>query len=366
MEKAKEKINNFRNELQEIYSFIEGFVDNPDINRYVNGLIQFETLENYDQLKTSMGKMYEALDIIHFLISEKESTSARLSESPYTKTLNIGEFMKKMDVLANEIYKMARYNPELESAEEKAIRQANSIEDTYDYLGVEGDAFGFLNPEFLLPTEEFFTKDQLPKNASVVEMRVENTQNLIVMMEKVINSEKVKSLYPNLTPDSGATEELIDRFDMMQKFTDSAKDTATVPLNVNVVYQKLGDKYRKLIHYPDNDYVRNYKWLPISAKITNFENKRITMSRQVISKNQLYVNVPEKTFGLIKEGFVKKRKLMSDAIFDALYDAKMSDEQVTKLAISSYNLQDSLPKDPAIINKSFYSLITKKNLKNML
>lgn len=366
MEKASEKIIKIQISIKEKFSFISTFVQNKKLVAEIEDKLKYDKTDKYPELLRNLESTYSAMELILFCISELDGTAERIVESPYTKTLHLTEIINDMDILANDLYKMAKANPELEGELEKQLRQAKSVEDSYETFGVEENVFGQLNPEFLLPTEEYLSKDELPKDAKIVEIKIDNTQNTVVLMRKILDSDYVKKTYPRMFDMGGVSPDMIDRFSMMKEYPTPTSETEIVPLDIKEVYQKMGDVYRKLIHYPENDYVRNYKWLPINASITNFENKRIIMSRQATPKSKLYVGIPEKAIGLVKDNFVRRKMDISDAVFNALYRSDMTDEEVIKLGLASYGLQNTLPKKRSQIEEAFHSFINKKNLSKLL
>lgn len=353
-------------ELQELFAFISSFItDNETVNKIQN-LLKIEKSTDYKVLRKQIDDLYEVLELIAFTISEREGLSTQIIESPYMKNVKLSQLFNKLDMLSHQLYKHAKSNPELQTPKEKQIRLAKEPSQVYEPFELETDIFAQLNPEFLLPTEEYFTKTELPKNATIINIRIDNTQNLIVSTRKVLDKKYVDEHYPLMNADNGVTEDVLDRFKVLSEYPPSTGETTTIPLDIKEVYQDLGNVYRKLIHYPPNDYVRNYDFLPINSLVTNFENKRITMLRQNIPKSRLYTPLKSETLGKIKNNFVNKRKPMSQSVFDAMYEDSMTDEQVTKLAISSFTLQESLPKDISLVKKDFDKLVNRRSIKKLL
>jgi hypothetical protein len=284
------------------------------------------------------------------------------------KNIKLSNFFNTLDVIANDLYRMMKKNPELQSKQEKEIFKTTDVTDVYNSLGVEMNVFGQLNCEFMLPTEEYFTKDQLPKDAVIATIGIKNTQNLVTNITKIIDKQYVDKHYPQMSDSTGVTPETLDRYNVYKHYPSTNGDN-TVPLDTKVVYQQMGDIYRKLIHYPDSDYVRNFDYIPVNMLVTNFENKRIMMMRQNIPKSKIFSQVKEETFGLIKYNYVSKRKTMAESAFGALYDSGMSDEQVIKLGVSSYTLQQSLPsgKDSRKkVEKDFLKFVNRRAIRKLL
>jgi hypothetical protein len=57
---------------------------------------------------------------------------------------------------------------------------------------------------------------------------------------------------------------------------------------------------------------------------------------------------------------------MADSIFDAMYTESMTDEQVIKLGISSYTLQESMPSNRLLLEKKFMKYINKRALRSLV
>ncbi len=353
-------------EIQELFAFISSFITDNEVVSKVQNLLKIEKSDDYKVLIKHLEDLYEVLELIAFTISEKEGLSTQIIESPYMKNVKLSQLFNKLDLLSHQLYRQAKSNPELQTSKEKQIRLAKEPSQIYEPFELETDVFGQLNPEFLLPTEEYFTKTELPKDATIINIHVDNTQNLIVSTRKVLDRKYVDEHYPFMNIDNGVTEDVLDRFKVLSEYPPSIGETTTVPLGTKEVYQNLGNVYRKLIHYPPNDYVRNYDFLPINALITNFENKRITMLRQNIPKSRLYTPLKSETIGKIKNNFINKRKSMSQSVFDALYEDSMTDEQVAKLAISSFTLQGQLPDNIDSVKKDFDKLVNRRSIKKLL
>ena len=369
MDKIATDIINLSVEIQELFAFVSGFISDSELSNRIQQLLKIEKAANYNSIRKQLDDLYEAVELISFIISEKEGSSSQIVDSPYMKNIKLSNLFNKLDLISNDLYKAAKKNPELQTKEEKKIRLAKNITDVYDDFGIELDIFSQLNPEFLLPTEEYFTKAELPKGAIIAKIHVDNTQNLIVSTQKVVDRQYVDKHYPNMSINSGVTAEVIDRFSILQHFENTPGETTMLPLDTKEVYQDLGTKYRKLIHYPKNDYVRNSDYLPLNSMVTNFENKRILMLRQNIPKGKIYTPVKEDVPGKIKRNFFTNNKFVADAVFNALYTNDMTDEQITKLGIGAVTLQDSLPtsKDEIkILREKFDKLINRKSLKKLL
>lgn len=363
MEKAIEKIISISIELQELFAFISSFTSDQELNEKVKKYIYIDNPIDFNTLMSSLNSLYSGLELMAFIISDKDGVSSQIVDSMYMKNVKIGDHLKKLDELANSLYRMAKKNPELETKSEKKVRSTTDIKQVYNELKLSANPFSFLNPEFLLPTEDLL--DELPKNAVEVNINIKNTQHLISGLKKLINVDYVKQNYPTLQAESGVTTENLDRYPPLLRFP-NVGETNIIPLNSENVYQKLGDKYRKLTHYPENDYVRNYDFLPMNTNITNFENKRITMCRQNIPKNKLYTPIEDKSIGLIKNNYANKNMTMADSIFKALYHENMTDEQVTKLGMGSYVVQGGLADNKAIVLSTFNRNINKNTMKKIL
>jgi len=376
MEKTIDKIINVSIELQELFAFISGFIQNPELNDKIKKSIAVGKPTNFKSAKEALDNLYNALELIAFVISEKEGSSEQIANSIYMRTVKLGNYFRQLDSMSNSLYRMAKKNPELSTDTEQKIRKTTNITEVYGELNISPDVFGYLNPEFLLPTEEYIKKDELPKDASIIHINVKNTQNLVMGIRTLIDVEYIKSAYKNLTPTSGVSDEMVNRFSVLKLYPTPTEETTILPLGTQEVYQQLGDVYRKFIYYPSNDYVRNYDFLPMNALITNFENKRITMSRQNIPKNQIYTPIEEKSIGLIKNNFANKKMCMADAIFHALYKESMTDEQVTKLGFAAYALQDNMPRcegsslasrnNRKMVETDFQKFINRKTIRSVL
>lgn len=365
MERISKDIVEASIKIQEFSAFITSFVQDKGIVEKIQKLVKVEKSTDYGTAREQLDGLYSALELMCFIISERENSSSQIIESPYMKNIKISDFFKDLDVIANDLYRMMKKNPELQSKGEKAIYKTTDITEVYDEFGVESDIFGQLNTEFMMPTEEYFTKEQLPKDAIIVASNIKNTQNLVTNLTKLIDRPYVDKHYPTMSDNTGVTNETLDRYSV-QKIYPHSSGTNIAPLDTKVVYQQLGDTYRKLVHYPDSDCVRNYDYIPMNMLVTNFENKRIMMLRQNVPKSKLYTNVKEETAGVIKYNYFSKRKPMADAAFSALYDPKMSDEQVTKLAISAFTLQRSMPDNKKDIEKKFNNLVNRRSIRKLL
>lgn len=365
MEQISKNIVDASITIQELSAFITSFIQDGEIVGKIQKLVKITDSKDYKSARNQLDNLYTVLELICFIISEKETTSAQIIESPYMKNIKLSKYFSSLDVIANDLYRMMKKNPELQSDDEKKIFKTTDINESYDNFGIESDVFGSINTEFLLPTEEYFTKEQLPKDAVVVAMNIKNTQNLVTNITKLIDKIYVDKHYPLMSDVTGVTSETLDRY-AVHKFYPISKGDNTAPLNSKEVYQQLGNTYRKLIHYPDSDFVRNYDYIPANMMVTNFENKRIMMLRQNVPKNKLYTPIKDEAVGLIKYNYLSKKKTMSESAFYALYNENMSDEQVVKLGISSYTLQGNMPSDRKLIEKDFQKLINRRSIRNLL
>lgn len=365
MEKLSDNLINYSTELQELSNFVTSFINDSELVSTIEKLTKVERSNDYEKNKEYLNNLYDALELMAFIIAEREDSSIKISESPYMKNIKLSVFFNKLDLIANDVYKMAKHNPELETKKEKAIRKTTKIDEVYDEFGVETSVFSKLNPEFLLQTEEII--DVLPKDATVVDIHVKNTKNLISIIKPIIDSDYVDAHFPLMSITSGVNAESIERFAILKEYKNTAKETTLVDDPNSNIYQRLEDgKYRKLIHYPENDHVRNYDYLPINAMITNFENKRITMLRQNIPKSQLYVEMKDEYMGRIKYNIAVKKKNVTSAIFDTLYRPDMTDEQVIKLGIGSFTLQKLLPDNEKELIEKFNNVLRRRDIQKLL
>jgi hypothetical protein len=134
MEKASEKIIKLQTEIKEKMSFVVGFIENNKIVETLEGYLKFDKTNNYSDLLRNLENLYAAMELMLFCISELEDTSAKIVESPYTKTLGFTGIINQLDEIAHEFYRMARSNPELEGELEKRLRKAKSVEDSYQTI----------------------------------------------------------------------------------------------------------------------------------------------------------------------------------------------------------------------------------------
>jgi len=370
MEKISKDIIDAATTIQELSAFITSFITDRELVNRIQQKLKVEKTTDYGQAKIYLDNLYDVLELMCFVISERESSSIQIIESPYMKNIKLSDHFNSLDVIANDLYRMMKKNPELQSKDEKEIFKTTKIDDVYNNFGIETDVFGHLNAEFLLATEEYFTKEQLPKDAAIVTINIKNTQNLVTNITKIIDRPYVDKHFPLMSDVTGVTDETLERYSV-QKLYPKSEGISTTSLGEKVVYQQLGDTYRKLIHYPEDDYVRNYDFIPTNMLLTNFENKRIMMLRQNVPKNKIHTPIKDEAFGLIKYNYVSKHKSMSDAAFMAMYNPNMTDEQVIKLGISSYTLQGNLPKDNTasgrkMIEKDFLKYVNRKAIRNLL
>jgi hypothetical protein len=370
MEKISKDIIDASITIQELSAFITSFITDKELVNRIQQKLKVEKTTDYGQAKIYLNNLYDVLELMCFIISERESSSTQIIESPYMKNIKISDHFNSLDVIANDLYRMMKKNPELQSKDEKEIFKTTKIDDVYNNFGIETDVFGHLNAEFLLATEEYFTKEQLPKGATIVALNIKNTQNLVTDITKIVDKVYVDKHFPLMNESTGVTDETLERYSVHKLYPDT-EGIPTAPLDEKVVYQQMGDTYRKLIHYPEGDYVRNYDFIPANMMLTNFENKRIMMLRQNVPKNKLHSPIKDEAFGLIKYNYVSKHKSMADSAFMAMYNQNMTDEQVIKLGVSAFTLQGNLPKDNTasgrkMIEKDFLKYVNRKAIRNLI
>lgn len=367
MESVAKDITDIYLEIQDLFAFVSNYVNNPQIISNIKFYMESSTVKNYDQAKKVLDGLYKVYEIITFVISEKDGAAQEIVEMSYFKNIKLGEILKKLDLIAHRLYTMAKKNPELETKAEKVIRSTTDITKLAKHFGIETDTFAFLNPEFLFPTEEICLSANLPTGAKQVSIRIKNTQNLISTVKTLIDNNYVKEHYSNTTPTSGVSAETIERYSVLKEYPDVEQETSIIGLEDKEIYQKLDkNTFRKLTHYSENDYVRNYDFLPYNVQITNFENKRITMAKQYMPKNSLYKAISGSEIGSIKNNFVNKNQRMADAFFNGLYHENMTDEQVIKLGVAAYTFQQSLPDNKKIVIDTFPKFVNKRALRNAL
>jgi hypothetical protein len=324
--------------------------------------------EQFAQFRIWLNNLYEIIETIFFIIAEKEGASEQLPDVQYLWSLEPAKILSDLDIVAYNIYRFAEQNPELQTKNEKTIRSLPSSEKLCEALSIELNVFQELNPEFLYPTEDYRTKEELPKDAKITTIFVKNTQSLVTNINPLVNPEYVKEHYSDLTTTSGVCKSMVDRFSILKKYPlMGEKETPLLDIHDSNIYQQLDENlYRKLEHYPKHDFARNIEAIPLNTMMTNFENKRITMLRQKERKNKTFSRFDDTIPGKIKNNVLNKGMRVGDGIFNSIYSDTMTDEEVLKLGISSWVYQESIPKDKRELTNRFDNLFRRKMLMKML
>lgn len=360
MTNIAKQIIEFKNEINNFYLFSSMYIGEQSVQENIKFMFDAIT-ETADSLMC-LDNLYKILEIICLTISEKQGSSEEMSNTFVLRTTQIGELYKKLNLISHQLYVYDKSHPSKQPKEEQKLRSGNEIEDLYEYLGLDQDVFGSIDPTSMMPTENYVAEP--PAGAKVVVFGVKNTQNLIANIRNVVDSDYAKDHFPNMTTKSGVSEEMIRRYDVIKIYPREKDVEPQIITGSDRVFQKLTTGlYRELVHYPKMDYVRNYKYEPINNHVTNFENKKIMLMRQSESTQEALV---ENTLpGEIKHKFVNEKKRLDDSIFFTIYKPEMSDDEVLRLGLSAHLIQDSLPKNAKLIEAKFDSFINRQTLKKI-
>jgi hypothetical protein len=215
------------------------------------------------------------------------------------------------------------------------------------------ELFKNYNATMLLPTD--IIVDKPPAGAIIVKFAVENCKNLIFDMNPLINKEYVKAKYGEVTDATGINNLIISRFKNVREYEENTDENNYIidKLSDNI-YQKIDSKnYRKLINY--SDYSRNLDHLNYNIYICNWENKKILAMKKPMRKDKASFNSTS-ILGIIKNNIYEKKMHVMPAVYNAVYNENMSDEDVLRLIYHAHVFGDKMPKgkiSPEAANKIF-------------
>jgi len=354
------KIIKFKEGLNNFYLFATMYITDQSILDNTKRMYESVT-ENSDPLE-ALNNLYQVLDIICLVISEKEGSSADISNTYILRSTHLGDIYKELDLLSHDLYRYSKSHVTAQPEFERQFRAGATPGELLGPLGIRGNLFTEIDPTQMMPTENYVSEP--PAGVKVVTIEVKNTQNLVASIRNIVDSEYVKAKFPNMTTKSGVNEEMIRRYDVIKIHDKTESVEPEIIGKDDRVFQKLSDNlYRELVHYPDGDYVRNLDFIPINNFVTNFENKRIMLLKR--SETTQGVLVDNSLPGNIKHKFVNEKKKLDDAIFFTIYKDEMTDDEVVRLGLAATIVRDNLPKNAAIIEAKFDAFINRRTLEKI-
>jgi len=362
MEETIKKILDAKNDVQNLANFVLMHNLPQNLSKSIND--KLSDIKDTSEPKLALDNLYKCFELLCFTISINEKLSEELSDSNFLKEIFLCEIQKKLDNIAYEIYNYAKSHITFQTEQEQEIRKTTDLTKLYNEFGINTDIFGGVNPEMLLPTEEY--KEKPSVNATICEIGVKNTQNMVINVRSIVNSDYVKQNFANVNPNTGVIDKMVERYKILQNYPNKEKTTQILDSTNNEIFQQLDENvYRRLVHYPKNDYVHNLEFLPYNLAIVNFENKRILQMKKNEPKINKQIIMKDSLPGDIKNQVINKKKTVADGIFTVMYNEQMSDDEVLKLGIASGIIYDNMPKKEKQIAANFDQYINKRTLKKL-
>lgn len=201
--------------------------------------------------------------------------------------------------------------------------------------------FKSYNATMLLPTNIIVAKP--PNNATIVKFSAKNCKNIIFNIEPLVNKQYIEKHYAGITDKTGLNPTIIKRFQNANEY-DECDDPDNYILDSidGEIYQKINDKnYRKLINF--KDYSRNVDHINYNVYISNWENKKILALKKPM-REKTALNAHESILGIIKNNIYEKKMPVMSAVYSAVYNENMSDEDILRLVYHSHTFADKMPR----------------------